>query len=311
VIGADEVDATPVRLDPRSGMPFPDDPGYVGARLAQAGAGAFRVLHLGDSMVFGTGVARAERFDSLLASLEPGTAQVNAGVPGTGPDYALLAMRSFVKAARFDLVIEHVFVGNDLEDIHRVYAGCGGPLLEYRPEGPRPRCFAWGEGRGRLADPPPWPLRIATSFSTFARQACGLWLGARVPPPGATVDHLGAILSAMRDEARASGSRFAVVLLPVRTAIEDAVAGRETVRAGRTVHRDIASRARAEGIEVLDAWGLIEDAVRREGAAPWFLRDRPDEPHLSAKGQALFAEWLDRGLRERGLVPSPQETEFP
>ena len=62
------------------------------------------VLHLGDSMVYGTGVAESDRFTSLLNHRSPDAQHVNAGFPGTGADHHLTALRAWLPILKPDAV---------------------------------------------------------------------------------------------------------------------------------------------------------------------------------------------------------------
>src|SRR5205814_1109215 len=75
-----------------------------------------RVLHVGDSLVAGTGVAPADAFPAVLGRAQPGVAHVNAGIPGTGTDYQLLLLREWLARLRADVVVHYVF-SNDVDEL--------------------------------------------------------------------------------------------------------------------------------------------------------------------------------------------------
>ncbi|HVM95125.1 MAG TPA: hypothetical protein VMT89_01995, partial [Candidatus Acidoferrales bacterium] len=76
-----------------------------------------RVLHLGDSMVYGAGVARSQTFVAHLGELEPEIEHVNGGISGTAPDDYLALMHRWLPRLSFDLVVMYLFEGNDLEGL--------------------------------------------------------------------------------------------------------------------------------------------------------------------------------------------------
>lgn len=61
-----------------------------------------------------------------------GTAQVNVGVPGTGPDFHYLVIRRWTRRLRFHHVVQYVFPANDLVNLETPHETCrGGLLLRY------------------------------------------------------------------------------------------------------------------------------------------------------------------------------------
>lgn len=67
-----------------------------------------RVLHVGDSFVFGFGVRPSERFTSRLDGLEPRTSNLNAGVEATAPDVYLAVVRRWIALRRVDAVVMYL-----------------------------------------------------------------------------------------------------------------------------------------------------------------------------------------------------------
>ncbi|MBM4395415.1 MAG: hypothetical protein FJ087_06970 [Deltaproteobacteria bacterium] len=259
-----------------------------------AAAASRRVLHVGDSMVFGAGVGMAEAFPARLAASDPGVSHVNAGVPGTGPDFYLLLVREWLPRVRPDLVVVYLFAANDLLDIDQPYACCGdGPLLAWDADTPRPRCPdpVWGAsvGLGIGSSPAPYPVRVATAFSRAARHAAAAFDVAPRPPREVQAARLEIVLRLLRAEVEAAGARVSAVLLPARWDLEgDRGAAAWSVPARAAV---VAATTRA-GLSLLDPAGAFEEAVRRDGVRRWFAAERPDDPHFSADGHELLAEWL-------------------
>jgi lysophospholipase L1-like esterase len=266
-----------------------------------------RVLHLGDSMVYGLGVERGEAFPARLAALEPGVAHVNAGIPGLAPDAEWLLARRWLERARFDLVVLHLFTGNDIKEMDTAYPFCAdGPLLDYDASPPRPRCPSPGRRfpRSRLAwmlahSPPPYALRALAGRSALAsRSALGL-LSLRARLFGEKGEearawaHLEAVLRAFRDDLAARRIPLVVDVLPLRDALEARDPSSTEAYATRTRMVEV---ARSLGIPVLDPWDALEDAVKREGSDRWFSTAMPHDLHFGPEGHALLARWLDERL---------------
>jgi hypothetical protein len=94
--------------------------------------GRKRILILGDSIAFGSGVEAGERFSDLLKHALPGDVDViNAGVPGWGNDQELLFYERDLRRLDPDVVVLEFTANNDV-----VNNELKGPLIE---EGTKPR----------------------------------------------------------------------------------------------------------------------------------------------------------------------------
>jgi hypothetical protein len=220
------------------------------ARYRPAGkrAGRFRdvastgaVVHLGDSLTFGSGVGETEAFPALLDERATGARHVNFGVWAVGTDFEYLLMEKILAEQTPAMVVLHVYAGNDISDIDRPYECCdGGPLLTYETGVPRARCSTprWGISLASRAgrSPPPFPLRVATAYSYAARHAAArfsrLVFRFDAPPNFIGVEgeaseegweHFTAILARMRDELRRRGIPFVVDILPSRWALDSTI----------------------------------------------------------------------------------------
>lgn len=280
-------------------LPQPGATDPLPARLAAPEGTHRRVLHLGDSLAFGSGVPAAQRFTTLLERAEPGVAHLNGAMPGTSIDAQyLLALRALERTP-VDLVVLHVFVGNDLVEVDRPYPCCReGPLLTWPAEGvPQPRCKTAdvrperGMTEWYLArSPAPYPLRVLTAVSLAARHLCGLQVrvaqrldeGPSLPPAVATERYYRAV-KALHAELTRRNIPLVLVILPVRSALDAGPRGDAEVvqRLGRDLK-----------VPVLDAWSLFAEAVRSRPEASLFVPEPPGDPHFSAKGHALVADWL-------------------
>jgi lysophospholipase L1-like esterase len=272
-------------------------PAAFAARTAAVRPGAPVVLHLGDSMVEGVGVTPEEAFPALLGRAQPGVAHVNAGFAGTSLDFQLLVARAWLPRLAATRVVLHVFGYNDLAELDRATPCCpGGPLLDAAAEA---RCAApaWPHGRlDRLAaSPAPYGVRVAAGSSALARRAVlgfaalGARLGA-APPPADRWARYAQLLRALATDLKRRGVPLTVVYLPARASLE----GPSPRESGDHALRGrVLELARSLGAEAVDPWELLEDAVRAEGAARWYLP--PPDIHFTAAGHRLLAEWLARG----------------
>jgi hypothetical protein len=281
---------------------YPD--AYPGefARLTRAARAArVRVLHVGDSMVAAFEVRQSQRFVSLLDG-PAGTAHVNAGVQGTGPDFHYLVIRRWTRRLRFHQVVQYVFPANDLIDLETPHETCpGGLLLRYGSGPPRARCAkppedpfsAWSRYRSAWrARPCPYPVLAAAGFSVLARHLCGLRLRRlllRSPlDANRAMTRLARILRTTRALLNARGVAYTVVVLPYRGTLAD----RSHRRLSRSADAEVLALVRRLSIRTLDASKALRDPVRRQGPAPFFA----DDIHFNARGCRLVADWLKRRL---------------
>ncbi|MBM4353391.1 MAG: SGNH/GDSL hydrolase family protein [Deltaproteobacteria bacterium] len=274
-------------------------------------------------------------FPEILSSMEPGTAHVNAGVPGVGPDYYYLLVRNWTREVRVDLVVLHLFIGNDLDDIDSARSCADyGPLLEYgeatgeaaAPAGDsgqagdsalsrapgagggqvmpearvRPRFGgpAWGSllGSPLMASPPPYAVRVASGFSRAARVFQERYY--RLAQ---------ATLNAQPEETR--WEHLAAVLAATRDELRARgvplvlvlMPHRPWLLDERFRVRGDGMRARIEkmasglSVPVLVPWEDFEQAVQEQGLDRWFLGGVEDN-HFSTAGHRWMADWLQPRL---------------
>jgi hypothetical protein len=116
-----------------------NDRGYRGARhAARAEPGVTRVVMLGDSVAFGSGVSDAETFSALLDA-RPDVEVVNLAVDGYGTDQALLRLEREGLAYGPSLVVLNFCVRND-------YFDNALPVALYDGRSPKPYFTAAGDG---------------------------------------------------------------------------------------------------------------------------------------------------------------------
>lgn len=215
--------------------------------------GRRRILIVGDSITFGSGLEMGERFSDLLGrDLGDSTEVINAGVPGWGNDQEMLFYEKRLRALHPDVVVLAFTAGNDI-----VNNALSGALLE---GGTKPRFELSGDS---LAMIPPTPavrpslttrmraLAHKSRFLMFAKrrlmrrsyrhqvheettqQLHGFesyrdlshWSAYENPPDDATESAwkvTEAILSRFASDCRADSARFVVFAMPLKLEVDDA-----------------------------------------------------------------------------------------
>jgi hypothetical protein len=256
-----------------------------------------RVLHLGDSMVYGS--PWNGRFTDNLNRMEPDVEHVNAAIAGTAPDVYLSLARLFIAQHDFDAVVMHL-TPNDYGGIDDCQYPCSEwkSLLVYEPSGTRLR-FPIGHpqyaNKSRLAwlmqnSPPPYILRASVGVSSLAAHlsAAVVYMGRRLGYMPADVGdsvrdaHLTAILRDARDELGAGHIPLVVDIFRDRGAVE---AGKPPADWAEDKMKGMAEDL---GIVTLDTWEPLRAAVQRGED----VYASPTDPHFSAAGHARVAEWL-------------------
>jgi hypothetical protein len=315
--------------DPPCNVMFPTE-AELRERSTSGAPGRPTVLHIGDSLVAGIGVSASENFVADLNAAQPSVRHLNLGSVGAGPDVYLLALSRWAPAAHPRLAVVYVFAGNDLFDLNAHYLCCPQGLL--RDEGARltPRCptARWNIPlRAHLANSPaPFVLRALAGVSRIAGHL--LTFVARVQQdvfrrgfgmvpspndPASQVPRWGLFARTIRAIAATAAEQHTpllVVVLPSRTTLErslglPALANDYWVdRArGEAGHRRIVATAREAGLDVLDAWDFVREAMGRDGVEALFAREYPGDVHFSPLGHRRLTDWLLPALRARGVTP--------
>lgn len=251
-----------------------------------------RVLHIGDSLVFGANVAREDTFVAGLRRLEPEIEHINGGISGMAPDDYLAVLRSWVARHRIDLAVIYLFAGNDLAGLDAPHP-CSNwqSLLVYDdgqarlrfPAGPRSEP---GIGLRWLAinSPLPYLGRVSIAAHSSAAAFLGSALaslaerGVHRDPPEVQFQHIEHILRSARDELARRGVGLVVVALPHAGSLRGAEPWFE---------REVMAIARRLGLPVRDATEPIRAALDR-GENPV----QSDGSHLNETGHRLMAQWL-------------------
>jgi hypothetical protein len=271
-----------------------------------------RVLHIGDSMVFGANVARDQTFTARLDELEPDVQHLNGGVSGMAPDDYLVVLRRWVERQPVDLALMYLFAGNDLIATDAPHpCSAWQPILTYADDTARLRYTsapqtAHGLGVQWMLHNSPLPYLLRAMIvgrsvaAAFVGAAFDSWVTHAVWARGnEPVEHLEAILRSARDELGERHIGFVVVVLPAARAI--GIPDGPSDYLARHV-RDIAGRL---DIPMLDATDVIRESLER-GEHPI----QPDGSHFNEEGHRLIAMWLHAHLAalvrtsvEHGTVP--------
>lgn len=276
-----------------------------------------RVLHIGDSMTAGTGSSREQAFPAVLSSMQPGVAHINAGVVGLSPDQEYLTTLAWTARLPVQLVVLHLFTANDIPEIGRPSLCCHlDSVLVETAHGVAPRCptpdwampFAWHVS----SSPPPYPMRVFANASSlagyatsaFARVSRDALPDARLdiierPPYTARWRVFTRVIAQLRDALRARNIPLLVVVIPSRYTMERSL-GRTPIgvdiwgslEAGMEARLQMLSIVREAGVDVIDPWETLVEAVRTTDPAQLFAHDCPGDFHPSPAGQAIYARWL-------------------
>ena len=251
-------------------------------RVTRDSARRPRVLMLGDSITFGSGVRDEETFCALMARRHD---VVNLGVEGYGTDQELLKLEREGLAYHPDVVVLNFTVANDIWNVRSRWDEVtrlpkpyftlegGAPVLhrEHLRRSPLGRVAQWISDYSALYDlvRPVLPERTVLVESRALSPNEGLRL---------TV----ALISRMRAATAAAGARFVVVLHPDEATFE----GRSSVADSLT------QRLESVGISAVTSLaasyrgsGLAYDRIARDYTG-----------HLTPLGHRMAAEEIERAL---------------
>jgi lysophospholipase L1-like esterase len=273
-----------------------------------------RILILGDSLVLAVQVPFRQTFCQLLEQRLNSRGSsvryrvINGGVQGYGPVQELLFFRSILAAVQPDLVIETLFVGNDIEDAasaESLLSGQSRLLVDSVREAAitrlrrtvrrsmvlqilRLRAVAATERFTRTAGPPEPPLQ---SYAASPAPRIGRGLS--------VIHH---VVDTMTREADARGARTAVMLMPARFQVNDVDYNNlrgAVEQAGGQLVRDAATQRIDAALQDLPAPRFDAlPALRAAGPDVFFLQT----VHLTPRGHEVVAEALERFLRESRLL---------
>ena len=256
--------------------------------------GGALVLHVGDSVVYGSGVPSDTTFVATLDRRDPQRGHVNAAIPATSVDVALSVARRWFGAdgdRPLQAAVLWIFVVNDPDELDMPYLCCPDGLLDAALA---PRCTTYAPlsapARLLARSTPPLVLHALTPVSSLAAHVYARWAGTSAlggwwpssADRDAAVPRLAAIASQFAAEATAAGVRPVVALAPRHPGTVPPAGRRDDTQARyEALRADLSAR----GLPVIDAWAWASD---RPDAAALFV----DTLHLSEAGHAAFADWL-------------------
>ncbi len=295
--------------------------GFRDVNHGEKTAGVTRVVVLGDSFVFGSGVKQDEPVTRRLAALlGPSFEVINLGVPGYGTDQALLTLRRWAPRLSPDIVLAGFFWNDVMENASAEMYGMpkprfalAGDSLALLPPGEAPgrsaarRLDAALGARSHL-----WSL-VSRAFGRSAERVepemrpVMVDLSLRSAPAAREAEFAltWALFGALEREARASGASPIVFTVPPRFLVDDAV--KQKVLKIYSLGADalvedgffrVKEACRRRDLPVVDLLPGFRDAAR--AGERLFL---PAGIHWSAKGHALAAQILEPAVREAARRP--------
>ncbi|MBI3726627.1 hypothetical protein HY251_22100 [bacterium] len=278
--------------DLRERLGFPEAPshGYavrtnaLGLRddrvLVPKKKGVLRVLVVGDSYTFGTGVEREEAYPALLerelaARLAPREVEVvNAGCAGWGQKEEIALLESLGPSLEPDVVILQFCVTNDVLDDVRYREGEG---LVPDPEiVDRLASSAWFKN----------PLaRGSRAYRLLVWNVVRHFLRYRIMEDPALLARASALLDRAHRSSTKLGASYGLLVAPGVEQVRHTMADRllETTR----INQAVTASSRADGAPVVDPLPALEDAWAR-GVLTNFEVNR----HWNAAGHRVVAESL-------------------
>lgn len=238
---------------------------------ATAAAARRRIVVLGDSFMWGAGIAADQNVPRRLErDLGDGTAVFNVSVPGWGLDQMYLAWRRYRDVLRPDVVVV-AFIDDDVDRV----------LMTYRQQ-ERLEKPAFRVDGGRLvprgADPPPGGVRAALRSSVVAR--CVRLAYDRATAARSLGRHL---LRTLADDAAAHGARVVVLRVPEREVVASALRRRWWTLRGFA--------DAAPGAIYVEPLRELE-TMQQTGTTPYV-----EDGHLSADGSTAVAARLAAAVR--------------
>ncbi len=254
------------------------------------------VLHLGDSMLFGSGVPPERALPTQLAALLPQVGHLNAGVPGTSIDTELALLLRVLEHAKPGAVVLYAMPGNDADEVDAPTESCDGKApLELRGTTPVLRCpqAVWATRSWRmqlLHSRLPLPIAALTGVSWLARHLEWLHRLAVEPPrahehqPPGDARNYQRYLHALVAVLRQAGVPLQVVVMPLRRSQYA-----EYVEPRRA---QLLAVFRDEDLAIVDTQSALDQWTQQEGEAQLFIDEPHGDIHLNPHGLARLAAFL-------------------
>ncbi len=259
-----------------------------------------RVLVLGDSFVFGLGVANSETFVSCLNRTTTDVAFVNGGIPGYSPDQVMLWAPTARLLSRSTEELLFVYLGNDLIDIGEDFpfqAPYAKPSAALNQQGelvilnqPVPaELKAGGPGQitADMIGGDAQPLFPRSQIMRLLREA---GLGRANVNEAAIIEAIEpklALFSAVLNRIRAQGENpLTLVILPGASATQ--TTGTLSGIYQQHLREQLLSLARAENLPTIDLLEALSKGPLGQGKELYFVNDG----HLTSSGHERVCETL-------------------
>ena len=227
-----------------------------------------RVLVVGDSFVFGSGVQASDRLTEVLESLQPGWRVDNMGMGGWGLDLMIRSIEHFADRIQPDVVVLAVYT-DDFRRVTPYYAGVGYAIPKYELE------------HGELATVPyPSPERWQRS-RIFQSLYQSYWQNRRVRD---RYDLNGALLDRFIELSEEHGFKPVVMFLP----------GKKDTPSDKARRGFLHDWAQQSSVPYLD----LTDPVHSAGVENTYIAGNF---HWNARGHEIAAQELHRLLQ--GVFP--------
>ena len=250
--------------------------GFRGREPAPRVVGEYRILFLGDSMVFGHGLEEEQTLPSQVETLgretDPGVVVYNGAVSGMNTVQELAVAMQLLPVLQPDQVVLGYFVGND-------------PLANtFCDVDENGRVTFSVEGGGRLRDELEEhlrPLLRSVAFRAIALRYYVPRLRYEWSGRQEVLDRSLELLLRLSDQCERAGAGFAVLVIYPR----DGVAGglRPVLSGSRRIGEQLLERLREVGIPVVDGGDILGGG---QGGGPFYF---PNDGHLDSEGARVLA----------------------
>ena len=279
--------------DPELGW-APSGKGRVGQRLDILDPARDHVLLMGDSIIFGQGLAETEHIGRKLEERLPRFQVLNGSVSGYSVDQYYLYLKRIIDDVKPKAIVVGVFTGNDYQITAREFSwGTSKPLFTVQ-DGELQRSNA---GASCIDD-----LSHSLLFRSLWRSrdmAMGT-INALCAPRELRRGEVEAVLGKLFDGIDALGARYGVrplfALLPVRD--EYNLFDRERfLYSGK--YRDLRRLLVVGKHDFFEPFPAIARAQKESGESLYL----EDHAHFTAKGHVLLAKEYAAQLAKRGIAP--------
>ncbi|MCX5713874.1 MAG: hypothetical protein NT033_03505 [Candidatus Omnitrophica bacterium] len=265
-----------------------------------------RVLSLGDSFTFGSGVNRGEMFVDILEK-KLGVEIINSGVPGFEIIHYLRYYKTSGYKLKPDLVVCVLFLGNDLSG-----------NLKWKEEGGR---LVSKEEKNLILDPVKFKIKTIIKILIRAMKLKLSLLKECMPYQSIYPEYLGLcrkeldesslytykisekMIQELADSVKASGADFFVVMVSDSTAVEYDVARRYKNSIAHfddlydlyKPEKELGGYFASAGIEYVNLVGPMREFYSRSQTRLYY----PIDGHLTKEGNVYVAEFLSPVIKNK------------